>query len=103
LSNSTEAVADDQPVQDMETAASNKFTVEADDRVWVQVRIDDKETRSAMLRPGERREWSADRDMQVVVGNAGGIRMKWNGQPLEAPRDSGRVLRFRLPDYAKAQ
>lgn len=103
LSNSTEAVADDQPVQDMETAASNKFTVEADDRVWVQVRIDDKETRSAMLRPGERREWSADRDLQVVVGNAGGIRMKWNGQPLEAPRDSGRVLRFRLPDYAKAQ
>jgi len=56
-----------------------------------------------MLRPGERREWSADRDLQVVVGNAGGIRMKWNGQPLEAPRDSGRVLRFRLPDYAKAQ
>jgi len=103
LSNSTEAVADDGPIRDAETLTSNKFTVEADDKVWIQVRIDDKEVRSAMLRPGERREWSADRDLQVVVGNAGGIRMKWNGQPIEAPRDPGRVLRFRLPDYAQAQ
>jgi cytoskeleton protein RodZ len=103
LSNSTEAVADDRPVQDVETVASNRFAVEADDKVWIQVKIDDKETRRAMLYPGERREWTADRDLQVVIGNAGGIRMKWNGQPIEAPRDSGRVLRFRLPDYAKAQ
>jgi hypothetical protein len=56
-----------------------------------------------MLRPGDRREWSADRDLQVVVGNAGGIHMKWNGRQIEAPRDPGRVLRFRLPDYAQAQ
>ncbi len=103
LSNSTDAVADDGPAQDVATVASNRFVVEADDKVWIQVRIDDKTTLSATLRPGERREWSADRDLQVVVGNAGGIRMKWNGQPIEAPRDPGRVLRFRLPDYAQAQ
>jgi hypothetical protein len=103
LSNSTEAVADDGPVRDMETVARNKFAVEAADKVWIQVRIDDRVTRSAMLYPGDRREWVADRDLQVVIGNAGGIRMKWNGQPIEAPRDPGRVLRFRLPDYAKAQ
>jgi cytoskeleton protein RodZ len=103
LSNSTEAVADDGPVQDLETVAKNKFAVEADDKVWIQVRIDDKETRSAMLHAGDRREWAADKDLQVIVGNAGGIRMKWNGQAIEAPRESGRVLRFRLPDYAKAQ
>ncbi|MGO9531035.1 MAG: hypothetical protein ACLP3B_07620 [Syntrophobacteraceae bacterium] len=36
------------------------------------------------------------------MGNAGGIHMKWNEQPVKAPRDPGRVLRFRLPDYAKA-
>jgi hypothetical protein len=103
LSNSTDAVADDRQVQDAETVASNRFAVEADDKVWIQVIIDDRETRSAMLYPGERMEWTAERDLQVIVGNAGGIRMKWNGQPIESPRDSGRVLRFRLPDYAKAQ
>ena len=104
FSNSTEAVADDGPVHGAEeTPPSNKFAVEADDKVWIQVRIDDKETRSAMLYPGDRREWSADKVLQVVIGNAGGVHMKWNEHPLEAPRDPGRVLRFRLPDYAKAE
>lgn len=103
LSNSTEAVAGDEPVRGVETIHPNKFAVEADDKVWIQVIIDDKATRSAMLRPGDRKEWVADKVLQVVVGNAGGIHMKWNEQPIKAPRDPGRVLRFRLPDYAKAE
>ena len=104
FSNSTEAVADDGPVQGTEeNRLPNKFAVEADDEVWIQVRIDDKETRSAMLYAGDRREWCADKALQVVIGNAGGVHMKWNEHPLEAPRDPGRVLRFRLPDYAKAE
>jgi cytoskeletal protein RodZ len=104
FSNSTEAVADDGPVQGTEeNPPPNKFAVEADDKVWIQVRIDDKETRSAMLYAGDRREWSADKTLQVVIGNAGGVHMKWNEHLLEAPRDPGRVLRFRLPDYAKAE
>jgi cytoskeleton protein RodZ len=104
FSNFTEAVADDKPTQGTEeNRPPNKFAVEADDEVWVQVRIDDKETRSAMLHAGDRREWAADKALQVVIGNAGGIRMKWNEHPLKAPRDPGRVLRFRLPDYAKAE
>ncbi len=103
LSNSTEAVADDGPVQGIETDLPNKFVVEADDKVWIQVKIDEKETQSEILHPGDRREWDAARVLQVVIGNAGGIRMRWNGQQLEAPRDSGRVLRFRLPDYAKTE
>jgi cytoskeleton protein RodZ len=104
FSNSTEAVAGDEPAQGTEeNLPRNKFAVEADDQVWIQVRIDDKETRSAMLHAGDRREWAADKALQVVIGNAGGVRMKWNEHPLKAPRDPGRVLRFRLPDYAKAE
>jgi cytoskeletal protein RodZ len=99
LSNSTEAVADDRPTQATETLQKCKLIVEADDKVWIQVKIDDKGTRSAMLRPGDKMEWVAEKSMQVVVGNAGGIRMKWNDQPVPTPRDPGRVLRFRLPDY----
>ena len=99
LSNSTEAVADDRPGPAPESLQKCKLTVEADDKVWIQVKIDDKGTRSAMLRSGDKMEWVANKSMQVVVGNAGGIRMKWNDQPVPAPRDPGRVLRFRLPDY----
>lgn len=100
LGSTEEAVADDRPIQNAEGRRRNKFAVEADDKVWIQVRIDDREIQSAMLHPGDRREWGADKFLHVVVGNAGGIYMKWNGQPLSAPRDPGRVLRFRLPDFA---
>lgn len=104
FSNSTEAVADDEPVHGAEeNRLPNKFAIEADGEVWIQVKIDDKETRSAMLHAGDRRDWAADKDLQVVIGNAGGVHMKWNEHPLKAPRDPGRVLRFRLPDYAKAE
>lgn len=104
FSNSTEAVADDEPVHSAaENRPPSKFAVEADGEVWIQVIIDDKITRSAMLHAGDRREWTADKALQVVIGNAGGVHMKWNEHLLSAPRNPGRVLRFRLPDYAKAQ
>ena len=38
-----------------------------------------------MLHPGDRREWVAEKILQVVIGNAGGIHMKWNEQPVEPP------------------
>jgi cytoskeletal protein RodZ len=103
FSNSTEAVADDEPVQGTENRSLNKFAVETDDDVWIEVSIDDQETQTAVLHAGDRMEWVADKDLQVVIGNAGGVRMTWNEHPLKAPRDPGRVLRFRLPDYAKAE
>jgi cytoskeleton protein RodZ len=100
-SNSMEVMAEDRPAPALEDRKKYRFSVEADDKTWFQVRIDDKDTRSAMLYPGDKREWTAEKGVQVVVGNAGGIRMKWDDQPVKAPRDSGRVLRFRLPDYVK--
>jgi len=102
--NSIEAVADDEPTSVAgENSDGNKFAVEVSDKVWIQVRIDGKETRSAMLYPGDRMEWAAEKSLQVVIGNPGGIMMKWNEQPLRVPRDAGRILRFRLPDYAEAE
>ena len=102
--NSIEAVADDEPTSAAdENSDGNKFAVEVSDKVWIQVRIDGKETRSAMLYPGDRMEWAAEKSLQVVIGNPGGIMMKWNEQPLRVPRDAGRILRLRLPDYAEAE
>lgn len=101
LSNSMEVMAEDRPASAVEDRKVLKFAVEADDRTWIQVKIDEKTTRSAMLAAGDKREWSAEKGIQVVVGNAGGIRMKFNDQPINAPRDPGKVLRFRLPEYVR--
>lgn len=98
LSNSMEVMAEDMPAASQEIGKRYRFAVEASDKTWVQVRIDEKETRSAMLLPGDKREWTAQKGMQVVIGNAGGVSMKWDDQPIKSSREPGRVLRFRLPE-----
>lgn len=88
-----------------ETTKKHLFAVDADEKTWIQVEIDNKMTQSVMLYPGDKREWEAETGMRIVVGNLGGVRMQWDGQPVDAPGKPGRVLRFRLPDpqYVKEQ
>lgn len=90
----------DGALQKAEAHTLNKFAVQADSTVWIQIKIDDQKPRSEMLHPGDHKEWVAAKTLEVVIGNAGGVRMQWNDQPLNAPHVAGRVLRFRLPDYA---
>ena len=60
--------------------------------------MDDKTTQSAMLEPGDNRQWEAEKTMKIIVGNAGGVQMKWDGRPVEVPAKQGGVIRFSLPD-----
>jgi cytoskeleton protein RodZ len=98
VAGTTEVMAVERPVAPAEGHRAYRLVVEAEEKTWIQVKIDDSQTRSIMLHPGDRREWQAERSMQIVIGNAGGVRMQWNGQPVRSPGGSGRVLRFRLPN-----
>jgi len=33
----------------------------------------------------------------VVIGNGGGVRIKWDGKPVEISAKTGRVVRLTLP------
>lgn len=100
---SADAMSGGATVSNADAHTLNRFTVEADHKAWVQVKIDGQKASSVMLHPGDRKEWVAAKSLQVVIGNAGGVHMQWNGQPLKAPRVAGRVLRFSLPEYAKSE
>jgi cytoskeleton protein RodZ len=80
------------------TTEKHQLTVEASHKTWVQVTTDDKNTVNAMLEPGDKREWEAEKTMRIVVGNAGGVRMKWDGRPVDLQAKPGSVVRFSLPD-----
>jgi cytoskeleton protein RodZ len=79
-------------------AEEHLLSAEASQDVWVQVRVDDKDTFNALMKAGDKREWKAQKGARIVVGNAGGISMKWDGKPLKPLGKSGEVVRFRLPD-----
>lgn len=75
----------------------HRLEVEATQKTWIRTQIDDKKVENSMLRAGDKREWEAHNTIQIVVGNGGGVTMKWDGQPLGALGKPGRILRLRLP------
>lgn len=81
-----------------ETPGAHRFGIEAVQKTWVQVTLDDKTTENVLLQPGDTRQWEAQKNVKAVIGNAGGVRMKWDGTPVEIPAKPGSVIRFTLPD-----
>jgi hypothetical protein len=67
--------------------------VEAVEPSWVQVNIDDVETKEALLKPSEKVKWEAKKKFTLTVGNAGGVRVNLDGQDLGPFGPSGKVVK----------
>lgn len=78
-------------------SSPHRFEIEAFQSSWVEVRGDGRRTEGVLLHPGDKRSWSVEEEVQIVVGNAGGVQMKWDDVPLDPGGRPGQVLRFRLP------
>ena len=60
---------------------------------WIGARIDDKETKDVILKPGEGVMWNGGNKIVLTFGNAGGIDAQVNGKTLEPLGKSGEVVR----------
>jgi cytoskeleton protein RodZ len=76
---------------------NHNFEIEALQSSWVEVRCDGRKSEGVLLQAGERREWQVARELQILVGNAGGVQMKWDGSAVNIGGRPGQVLRFKLP------
>jgi len=97
------APSDKDPSPTTGEAALKRFEVEALELTWIQVWVDDKAEENLHLMPGETAAWEARKEMKVVIGNPRGVRMMWEGKPLEIKGKPGSVLKFRLPGYAASK
>ena len=97
-SSNEELAVHDHPADAVRNDAIHHLEVQADQKTWLQVVIDGKKTESDLLQPGEKRGWTAREYIHVVVGNGGGVRMKWDGNPIEVSGKPKRVIRLTLPD-----
>ncbi|MBU4310107.1 DUF4115 domain-containing protein, partial [bacterium] len=61
------------------------------EEVWVNIAIDEKEGVQELLRAGDSRTWEAEESLEIKVGNAGGIDLELNGEPLEPLGERGQV------------
>ncbi|MGO9138821.1 MAG: helix-turn-helix domain-containing protein [Syntrophales bacterium] len=78
------------------TAETYKMTMEARDETWLKITADNNQPYEILLQPGEKIEREASRFI-VVVGNAGGIDITFQGKPLGNLGKVGEVVHLTLP------
>ena len=64
---------------------------------WLKVIIDSQETNEYSLDPGDQLELEATQGYNLLIGNAGGIKLILNNKPLEVPGRSGQVVNVQIP------
>ncbi|MBI5211820.1 MAG: DUF4115 domain-containing protein [Nitrospirae bacterium] len=78
----------------------HNLSISATDTVWIQLTIDGDDKKEMLLNAGETAFYEAYRSMNLVVGNAAGVKLKFNGKPLENLGEKGQVVRLDLPSTA---
>jgi cytoskeleton protein RodZ len=63
----------------------------AEDAVWVLVRVDGKFAYTGVIDAGSRKVFDGTKDVQVRLGNAGGINISLNGKPIGSAGPKGQV------------
>jgi len=73
------------------------------DSTWMKVTTDGALALSEVLQAGTNRRFSAERSIDVIIGNAAGATMQINGRDLGQLGTSGRVREFRITPENAAQ
>ncbi len=71
-------------------------------RTWIKINIDGEEPLEYLLRPKDHVELEAESYYNLLIGNAGGLRMRLNGTPVHVPGDDGEVVTLKLPQHQSA-
>ncbi|HEY5593904.1 MAG TPA: RodZ domain-containing protein [Nitrospiria bacterium] len=69
------------------------LVIEAVESSWVSAKIDGGETKEVFLEPGEKVTWKASDHFLVSFGNAGGVKVRFNGKSLPPFGPKGAVVK----------
>jgi len=101
----TEASTTTQAVEASPTAAEQteklvlepkKLTIACQERTWVRIVIDGAEQKEFMLNPEEVVMLNAKENFDVIVGNAGGVKLFYNGKDTGFTGENGEVKHISL-------
>ncbi len=71
--------------------------VVATDTTWLLVTIDKADSKEVLMNPGEAVTWHAKKGFFLKIGNAGGIRLVFNGKEISKLGEKGQVVQMNLP------
>lgn len=73
------------------------LTIDAIEKTWIKINMDGEEQLEYLLSPKDHVELEAGKYYHMLIGNAAGLKMKLNGEPVNVPGNSGDVVTLELP------
>lgn len=77
--------------------ATHKLVITAIEECWVHSNADKTDTRQFSLRKGDTFALTFTKNLELKLGNAGGVRLRYDGEDLPAPGSSGQVRTLVFP------
>jgi cytoskeletal protein RodZ len=71
--------------------------ITAVDNTWIKVIIDNQDSKEYNLNSGEKMELEASAGFNLLIGNAGGLELEFNGKPIKISGKAGEVVNIQLP------
>jgi cytoskeleton protein RodZ len=78
----------------------NTVIVRATEECWIRSKADDTDVRQMALRKGDTFLLTFTKKLEVRLGNAGGVRIRYNGEELPPPGQPGQVKTLVFPPPA---
>ena len=80
-------------------AVLSEHTLEilATDTTWLSIAIDNAHPQELLMQPGESIKWHAQTTFLLKIGNAGGIRLLFDGEEISKLGRRGQVVSLQLP------
>lgn len=81
-------------------SGQNKLVITATEECWIHSNADKTDTRQFSLRKGDTFALTFAKSLELKLGNAGGVRLRYNGKDLPPPGTSGQVKVLTFPPSA---
>ncbi|MEW6349822.1 MAG: DUF4115 domain-containing protein, partial [Thermodesulfobacteriota bacterium] len=90
---------DVRPVRESRPPRAGKLMLEikATAKAWVRVQSDAGPAEEMVMLPGQSRFFTAKQGFQVQTGNAGGVRIRFDGKDLQKMGEDNQTLAITLP------
>jgi cytoskeleton protein RodZ len=90
-------------VQEEEPSPVHEHTlvITASERTWIQIQEGSSLPFDVILFPGDSFTRTSSQQLALVIGNAGGVTVSFDGKRLKSPGKDGEVVRLTLPSGAE--
>ncbi|UCG07301.1 MAG: DUF4115 domain-containing protein [Desulfobacterales bacterium] len=80
-------------------AVGEKFVlhITAKENTWMKVIVDNRDPKEYNLAPGDDLQLEASSNFNLLIGNAGGVRLRLNDQEIQIAGKSGEMVNLNLP------